>query len=235
MKSYVSFSSTDKDVRLVGEGGNSRIYILEREYNGMLSAAIKVPKAFVDCHVTKALENYHMLKNVGIKTTAFLEECLFDGQRALITENLHKEGYVYLDANAHLQTEADRMLMELDHRYGEIHSEKEPEEERWFTDNKFEMITNFTTNEKEHLASMERISEAQIYLAYDCYFFKVERKKVTDIDYIIADWDDIQRYDEDDLYEHNKDAFNTAIRQFVDNYVDEMSAGMYFDFLKEMR
>ena len=45
MKSYVSFSSTDKDVRLVGEGGNSRIYILEREYNGMLSAAIKVPKA----------------------------------------------------------------------------------------------------------------------------------------------------------------------------------------------
>jgi len=231
----VVLSSTDKDVRLVGEGGNSWVYILEREYNGMRSAAIKVPKAFVECRVTEALENYHILKNLGIKTTVFLEECLFDGQRALITENLHKEEYVYLDANAHLQTEADRMLMKLNPRNSEMYSAKEPDEERMFADNKFERITNFPAFVKEHLALLKRISEAHIFLAYDCYFFKVERKKVTDIDYIIADWDDILRYYEDDLFEKNKEEFISSLWQFVYKYVDEMSAGKYFCFLKEIK
>ena len=215
------FTSTDTDVRLVGEGGNSRIYILEREYNGMPSAAIKVPKGFVDCHVTKALENYRKIKYVGIKTTAFLEECVFDGQRALITENLHQQNYTYLDANAHLQTEGDKFLRMIDVDFGVRFNVKEPEEERYFTDNKFEKISNLASFVKNHLEFLKSVSDNHIYMAYDCYFFKVKRGKVTDIDYIIADWDDIQDYDEDNLYEENKDAFNTAIRQFVARFVEE--------------
>lgn len=35
------------------------------------------------------------------------------------------------------------------------------------------------------------------------------------------DRDDIQIYEEDDLYEINRNGFNTALRQFVDRYVDE--------------
>ena len=215
------FTSTDTDVRLVGEGGNSRIYILEREYNGMSSAAIKVPKAFVDCQVTKALENYRKLKDVGIKTTDFLEECVFDGQRALITENLHQKDYTYLDANAHLHSKGDKLLRMIDADFGVRSNEKEPEEERYFADNKFEKITNLDSFVKDHLEFLKSVSEHHIYMAYDCYFFKVKREKVTDIDYIIADWDDIPDYDEDNLYEENKEAFNTAIRQFVDRFVNE--------------
>ena len=221
------FTSTDTDIRLVGEGGNSRIYILEREYNGMPSAAIKVPKGFVDCHVTKALENYCKLKDVGIKTTAFLKECVFDGQRALITENLHQKDYTYLDANAHLQTEGDKLLRMIDADFCVRFNEKEPEEERYFADNKFEKITNLELFVKDHLEFLKRVSDNHIYMAYDCYFFKVKREKITDIDYIIADWDDIQDYDEDNLYVENKDAFNTAIRQFVDRFVEEEKAVQY--------
>ena len=44
---------------------------------------------------------------------------------------------------------------------------------------------------------------------------------MTDIDYIIADWDDVQDYAGGDLYELNKDTFDTAIRQFVDKFVEE--------------
>lgn len=214
-----NFSSTDNDVRLVGEGGNSRVYILEREYNGFPSAAIKVPKAFIVCRVTKTLENYRKLKDVGINTTAFLEECVFDGQRALITENRHKKDCTYLDANAHLLTEGDKMLRIIDVGLGLKHNEKEPEEERHFAENKFEKITNLDSFVKNHLEFLKGVSDNHIYIAYDCYFFKVKREKVTDIDYIIADWDDIQDYDEDDLYELNKNAFNTAIRQFFDRFV----------------
>lgn len=217
----MSFLSTDTDVRLVGEGGNSRIYILDREYNGMPSAAIKVPKAFVCDNVTRTLENYRKLQDVGIKTTAFVEECVFDGQRALITENLHQKDYTYLDANAHLQSKGDKLLRMIDANFGLRSSEKEPEEERYFADNKFEKITNLDSFVKDHLEFLKSVSEHHIYMAYDCYFFKVKREKVTDIDYIIADWDDIQDYDEDNLYKKNKEAFNTAIRQFVARFVEE--------------
>ena len=56
------FNSQDKDIRLIGEGGNSRIYLLEREYAGRPSAVIKVPKGFVEGSVTRALKNYELLR-----------------------------------------------------------------------------------------------------------------------------------------------------------------------------
>ena len=215
------FLSSDCDIRIIGEGGNSRVYILEREYNGMPSVAIKVPKFFVNSRVTDALKNYQKMKEVGIKTTAFLEECLFDGQRALITENLHQKDFVYLDANAHLLTEGDGKLKIIDVDFGRRQKEEEPEEERFFADNKFGKITNLVSFVREHLEFLKSVSDKHVFLAYDCYFFKVKREKVTDIDYIIADWDDVQDYAGGDLYELNKDAFDTAIRQFVDKFVEE--------------
>ena len=56
----------------------------------------------------------------------------------------------------------------------------------------------------------------------------------TGIDYIIADWDDIQIYEEDDLYEIKRNGFNTALRQFVDRYVDEKAACKYLCLLERI-
>ena len=47
------------------------------------------------------------------------------------------------------------------------------------------------------------------------------RMQETDIDYLIADWDDIQVYKGADLYKKNLDAFKTALLQFVGRYVDD--------------
>lgn len=146
---------------------------------------------------------------------------MFDGQRALITENLHQKDFVYLDANAHLLTEGDRKLKIIDVDFGRRQKEKEPEEESFFADNKFAKITNLVSFVREHLEFLKSVSDNHVFLAYDCYFFKVKREKVTDIDYIIADWDDVQDYAGGDLYELNKDTFDTAIRQFVDKFVEE--------------
>lgn len=228
------FDTHDKEIRLIGEGGNSHIYLLDREYAGRTSAIIKVPKAFVDINVNKALENYDMLKQHGITTTAFLDECSLDGRRALITENLHHDDYTYLDSNAHLRTPVDFLLRQIDKDYEARHDEKEPEEERWFADHKFERITNLKEFANNHLVFLEKVSAANIYLAYDCYYFKVKKAKVTDLDYIIADWDDVQICDQTDLYELNKGEFVSALRQFVQKYVSEDVSDEYNVLLDNM-
>lgn len=230
----IIFSSNDKDIKLIGEGGNSRIYLLERDYNGFQSAAIKVPKALADHRVPKAIDNYNLLKQHGIKTTVFLDECLFDGVQALITENLHQEDFTYLDANSHLQTEKDKLLKSLGAGFGLERSEKDPEEERWFADNKFELITNFEGFVENYILFLRAVSDKHIYLAYDCYFFKVKRDKRTDIDYTIADWEDIQIYEHDDLFEKNKDQFKTALFQFVERFVEEGMAEKYKNYLEQL-
>lgn len=230
----ISVSSHDKDIKLIGEGGNSRIYLLERDYNGFQSAAIKVPKALADHRVPKAIDNYNLLKQHGIKTTVFLDECMFDGVQALITENLHQEDFTFLDANSHLQTENDKILRALRADFGLERSEKEPEEERWFADNKFGLITNFEEFVENHIWLLSAVSDEHIYLAYDCYFFKVKRDKRTDIDYTIADWDDIQICEHDDLFEKNKDQFKSALFQFVERFVEECMAEKYKNYLEQL-
>lgn len=229
----ISVSSHDKDIKLIGEGGNSRIYLLERGYNGYQSAAIRVPKVMADYRVSKALENYNLLKQHGIKTTIFLEECLFDEVQALITENLHHENYTYLDANSHLETENDKIIQSLRVNFGLERFENESEEERCFADNRFELITNFEEFAGNYILLLRTFSDEHIYLAYDCYFFKVKRDKRTDIDYMIADWDDIQICEDDDLFEKNKDQFKTALFQFVERFVEGGMAEKYKNYLKQ--
>ena len=230
----ISINSLDIDVKLIGEGGNSRVYLLEREYKGMTSAAIKVPKAFADYRVPQALANYQIIKQIGVKTTAFLDKCLFDGVQSLITENLHHKDYTYLDANSHLHTKNDNLLRLLETDCGLECSDKEPEEERFFADDKFELITNFDEFVESHLLLLRKVSDEHIYLAYDCYFFKVKRDKKTDIDYVIADWDDVQICEDDDLFENNKDQFKMALLQFVDRFVEDKITEKYYNYLKQL-
>lgn len=213
--------SQDSDIKLIGEGGNSRIYLLNREYNCYPSAVIKVPKAFAEHRVSNALEKYHLLKKHSINTTAFLEECRFDGHTALITENLHYEDFTYLDANAHLLRDEDICLRLIEKDCGISFDDKEPEEERCFADHKFEKIENLKEFIDSHNAFLKIVSEANIYLAYDCYFFKVKRQVITEVDYIIADWDDVQSCDANNLYGLNKEQFEIAIKQFLDRFVKQ--------------
>ena len=215
------FSSKDIDIKQIGEGGNSQTYLIEREVNGHSSAVIKVPKACDEHRVKVAIERHRMLQKHGVNTTAFLEECLFDGKVALLTENLHKKDYTYLDANAHLLREEDKLIRKLNLGVMPTVEEKEPEEERWFADHKFVEITNLLEFAKSHIEFLKEVSTAHIYLSYDSYYFRVNRQEKTDIDYIIADWDDVIEYDEDGLFELNKEQFKDALWQFVDRYVKE--------------
>lgn len=215
------FSTKDIDIKQIGEGGNSQTYLLEKEVNGYSSAVIKVPKARDEHRVRFAIERHRMLQENGIKTMAFLEECMLDGKIALLTENLHKEDFTYLDANAHLLREEDKLIRKLNLGFMPIVEVKEPEEERWFADHRFVEITNLQVFAKSHIEFLEKVSVAHIYLSYDSYYFRVNRQEKTDIDYIIADWDDVIEYDEDGLSGLNKEQFKEALLQFVDRYVEE--------------
>lgn len=215
-----SFSTSDKDIRLIGAGGNSQTYLLERKVYFFPSVVIKMPKAFVDSRVDGIIKRYEILQKNGIKTASFLEECLLDEKRAILTENLHGKDYTYLDCNAHLLRETDKLLRIIDTRHAVGSSERESEEERWFTDHRFSEITNLMEFAKAHIDFLKKVSDARVYLAYDSYFFKVNRRQEeTAIDYIIADWDDVMECEEENLNELNKDQFKRALWQFVDRYV----------------
>ena len=230
-----SFSTSEKDIRLIGEGGNSQTYLSEGAVNGVQSAVIKVPKAFVDRRVDDILMRHEMLQKNGIKTTAFLEECMLDGNRAILTENLHSKDYTYLDCNAHLLREEDKLLQLMETEFHAKSEVIEPEEEKWFADNRFYAITNLIEFANTHIAFLSEVSEAGIYLAYDSYFFKVNRQASTDIDYIIADWDDVMACKEENLYELNKEQFKTALWQFVDRFVVVDVGEKYKEEIMSMR
>lgn len=232
----MEFSSQDRDIRLIGQGGNTKVYLLNREYLGYDTAVIKVPLGFVDISVDKMVKNYDLLKKYGIKTTQFLDECSFDGGRAAITENLHHDDYTCLDANAHLQTEQERLLERLGRDFClRSNNSKEPEEERKYAYRRIKEIINLEEFANNHLNELRRISNERIFLSYDCYFFKVKIAEVTDIDYIIADWDDIVVCDEPDLYSINMEQFKDALKQFLMRYVEEEKAKEYEEVINYLR
>lgn len=73
------YNSHEDDIRLIGQGGNTKVYLLGREYNGYSSADIKEPMGFKETRVKDAIKYCQLLKVNGIKTTAFLgnEYCRF--------------------------------------------------------------------------------------------------------------------------------------------------------------
>lgn len=69
-----------------------------------------------------------------------------------------------------------------------------------------------------------------IFLSYDCYFFRVNRNLVTDLDYLIADFDDIQVVEDcnsKEVSDLNKEQFRTALLQFMNWFVVEDKAVQY--------
>ena len=222
------YNSQEDDIYLIGQGGNTKVYLLSREYNCYSSAVIKEPMGFKETRVKDTIKYYQLLKVNGIKTTAFLDECRLNGEVAIITENLHQTGYTYIDANPHLEREQDKLLAQLGEVIGIRHPQpKEPEEERKFADRKFKEVTNIINFAKSYINTLGQVSSAHIYMENDCYFFRVKDAEITDIDYIIADWDNIYDYYEPDLFEKNKEEFKTALRQFLMWYVVEDKAEEY--------
>ncbi len=230
----MDFNSQDKNIRLIGQGGNTKVYLLSFIYNGFDSAIIKAPQGFVNMRVMDIFRNYNLLKQYGVKTTQFLEICTMDGNKAIITENLHQNDYTCLDANAHLRTEQVELLEKIELEYGIVHNDyKEPEEERNFASKKFKVITNLEGFVKEYLNELKNTSSNRIFLPYDSYFFKVKNAKITDIDYIIADWDGIEIYDKSDFFEINKEQFQIALLQFMMKYVEEEYGNEYEEIINK--
>ena len=132
--------------------------------------------------------------------------------------------YTYLDANAHILREVDVQLRYLDANRGTNHFEIEPEEERWFANNKFKGIIDLAGFIQCHVARLASLLVNHLYIASDCYFFRVSRQPFTELNYIIADWDDIGVYDnENDLTAINIEQFKVALMQFVDKFVERDS------------
>lgn len=221
------FSSNDPFVQIIGEGGNSKVYLCDRPHKGYNSFVIKVPKIGIRT-VEASIDNYYLIRKHGIKTTDFLEQAVMDGMPALVTQNLHEADYTCLDSNAHLKNPEYEFLQKYCKECGLSSRDwVEPREEKDFSKKKIREITNIADFVRNHIAFLAKVSLKGIYLAYDAYFYRVRRAAVTDIDYIIADWDDAIACNTPDLYKLNVEGFKESMKKFCELYVDDASKDDY--------
>lgn len=91
---YISFS----DLSMIGEGANGKVYKYNKPLpQSGLNAVVKVSNRLMP---QKVLENYAYLKQTGVITLAFFEECRVDNQPAILMEDLFTDKMVYVSPNS---------------------------------------------------------------------------------------------------------------------------------------
>ena len=91
---YISYS----DLSMIGEGANGRVYKYNKPLpQSGLNAVVKVSNRLMP---QKVLESYAYLKQAGVMTLAFLEECRVDGLPAILMEDLFTDKMVYVSPNS---------------------------------------------------------------------------------------------------------------------------------------
>lgn len=227
----LKFYSNDPAVRIIGEGGNSKVYLCEKPHKGYNSFVIKVPNIGIRT-VEASIDNYHLIRKHGIKTTDFLEQAVMDGMPALVTQNLHETDYTCLDSNAHLKCPKYEFLQKYSKECGLSSRDwVEPREEKVFSFKKIREITNIADFVRNHIVFLNKVSLNGIYLAYDAYFYRVRRAAITDIDYIIADLDDAIACNAPDLYKLNVEGFKESMMKFFELYVDDSRKDEYMTII----
>ena len=91
---YISFS----DLSMIGEGANGKVYKYNKPLpQSGLNAVVKVSNRLMPQNV---LKKYAYLKQAGVMTLAFLEECRVEGQPAILMEDLFTDKMIYVSPNS---------------------------------------------------------------------------------------------------------------------------------------
>lgn len=181
------------DFTICGKGVNSIVYCnLNGDY-------IKVYTFNPQYSCNKVIENYNIVKQIGLNTLGFCQLCIFDGTPALSIENVCLTND-YVAPNS---------------------TDVSCKKEQYYQKRAVGSIRNLRQFITDFKAKLRIISENNISLYYDCYFFKISENPY-DIDYKIADFDCVEINDDfhsvTELYDLNVTNFKQAILQFIDTY-----------------
>lgn len=98
----------------IGSGANGRVFRVPQELSGLpLSAVVKTCKT--SYAAKRILDNYNALRHCAVMHLAFMQECILDGEPAIIMEDLTSPQKVYVSPNSvyqgHIDNEAEAYLL----------------------------------------------------------------------------------------------------------------------------
>ncbi|WP_281233824.1 hypothetical protein [Flavobacterium gelatinilyticum] len=214
-------------MEFLGEGGNWTIY----ENPEDKSQAIKFPKNNLTGKKTQSnVDNYNLIRGV-LTTVSYLFEDIYDGKKVLITENLNSLESVYVSPNSY--TTEQQKIVRILNPYIKIDI-KESIQEQKLGEFKIRVIENIDKFLERILIKIKEISQKEILVEYDSYFFGVARdSKSTLVTYKIADFDHIFP-DRKNVFSDNIDEFHRAFSLFINYFVEEENQNEYLHKLQKM-
>ena len=90
----------------IGFGANGKVFRVSKELSGLpLSAVVKTCNS--SSTAKRNIDNYDALRHCGVMHLAFMQECLLDGEPAILMEDLTTPQMVYVSPNSVYQGHAD--------------------------------------------------------------------------------------------------------------------------------
>lgn len=220
--------------------GNWEIY---RMINSETSEAfiVRLPKMNLGGTRTKSyINNYQIIKNIGLPTLKTVEEFDFKNRKGIKTEDLnYQKEFIYITHNS-LYSDSKKVVDTLlSQNFIKIDkNKKSPEYEEFRYRNKLKEITNF---EKFIIAVKNDLSiatEKDILIEFDSYFFGTRKDAdVSCLNYKIVDLDNIYTNTgktTQELLVDNISEFKRAIKGFIKYFVNVNNQSEYEKYLDKM-
>lgn len=219
----------DKPLDYIGEGGNWTVYKCDYIYKSKVTIVVKVPKN--SDKIRKNIFNFKLIKNIGLPTVDFLEKGIVDGRYVLITEYFNHDNVRYFISPNSVVTKKELYFNAL---IG-VDLKKSLNEDYFYNNRKSSIINlhDFINKVKKDLMI---VSQNKIVLPWDCYFFSIPYlENDVELDYIIADWDNVEQSNienTDVLLKENLNNFKESIIKFIEHFIiDDDIQKTYIDLI----
>jgi hypothetical protein len=213
---------------ILGEGGNWIVYENPKNKNEI----IKIPKNDLTGNkLGRNIENFILIRD-KLDTVEFLTQNTFNESQVLITENLNIGDFVYVSPNSY-KTKREIQVAKLDSHFKK--STVDCIEEQKLGDYKIEKIEKLNSFLRDILKSLTIISDENILVEFDSYFFGVKRNmKSSIIVYKIADFDNIYTTDHN-CFDDNIEEFTKAFYSFLNYFVEYKNRKKYMNMVNQIK
>lgn len=177
------------------------------------------------------IEHYLQCKSAGIPTLEFFEAAYVDGKRCILCEDLSIRERLYVSPNTARQLPSirDMLIAHLLKEKGMLQASlqednKSSSSETRLVKKKVKKVTNLEELVQEMAREAFKASKAGMALCEDVFFFGTNRSTETALDFMVADFDTICLFGEDDstdcLALVNEKVGLTAIWEFFEYFVE---------------
>ncbi|MES2726866.1 MAG: hypothetical protein V4643_07175 [Bacteroidota bacterium] len=235
MDCKISFSEQD----LIGGNGNWNVYQVVID---------DIPRIIKKCgsldgkKVDSNIQNFKLVKNIGLPTLSFLEKYHYKNEFIIIGEHLNcNEDKIYvspnsisiLNPNSYSNMTGLEQLLKSEN---EIRWKHTGTAEKFRNTHKLHSILNFEKFIYKIKTDIKKATSNFIYIYFDSYFWGSDKQNtISELSYKIADFDNIEKCENtkfSELYNANIEEMKISMRSFLQYFVDENKSHQYIEKLK---